>query len=869
MKIRFGLYVILLTVFIFSVNSYAQVYLTSRLTAEQAININDSTSTANKYIGTAAFILDNEGLRYVITVNPSNVDTTIIDSSKVLNNVTLYMGAMGDTGQVVTTLSDSSQQSRNTISGIWSSTGNNGLTNELRQALVRGQIYIIATTSSGKIRGQIEPTSGTGFVAYLTSPQEADSIVANSTGVGSFLLTDVGLIYLISVQDIDISASHFHRGAPGVSGPIVQPIQFNNGHTAMGIWTPNDANPFNTQMKKELLVENLYVNVHSPQFPGGEIRGQVLHAGGFGFSSPLTSAHAGMSDSTRRTSGNASYVLTDAGLVIHINVNSRDSVTSVYFANSNGGQSLKSIDSFKTGTFSDVWFTNQNDNSNALTDQNISDLLKGNMSLNVVTMSDTLSGQIMLHKQTNFTAMLSGPQEIPRNNSTATGLGHFELTDQGLSYYITLSGIDKISAAHFHLAPIGVPGGVVHPITFDSNMVASGTWSMTGDSLGNLTNDMVNAFLEGKIYVNVHTPSHPAGEIRGQVLLSSGTDFKAHLTGTQETPPIRNTTMGTGNFILTNEGLVFKITVDSLKMTAAHFHLASAGVPGGVVKTITPDFQDSIKTSGNTAVGIWRRTGDVQPLTDSLINSLLTGDIYVNVHTAAHPGGEIRGQVLLNGGTGFVSIFDTSATNTMAAGVLGSGSYSLTDAGLIFKAAVNANSIKSASINLGPSGQTGSVVHDITTNFQGSSVKGAWLMLNDSSAVDNLSALFTNGLSLNVQSSSLPVGNLSGTITRGFTPTVVSVTQTKQIPNKFKLDQNYPNPFNPSTVIKFSIPERGAVNLSVYNLLGEKITTLINDQLNTGSYSVTFDASNFASGVYFYRLSFGNNIVTRKMMFLK
>lgn len=85
----------------------------------------------------------------------------------------------------------------------------------------------------------------------------------------------------------------------------------------------------------------------------------------------------------------------------------------------------------------------------------------------------------------------------------------------------------------------------------------------------------------------------------------------------------------------------------------------------------------------------------------------------------------------------------------------------------------------------------------------------------------------------------------------------------------FELKQNFPNPFNPSTRIDYSINETGLVKLSVYNLLGEIIGTIVNQTQEAGAHSVTFNASNLESGIYFYKLESGNQIMTKKMILLK
>jgi hypothetical protein len=88
-------------------------------------------------------------------------------------------------------------------------------------------------------------------------------------------------------------------------------------------------------------------------------------------------------------------------------------------------------------------------------------------------------------------------------------------------------------------------------------------------------------------------------------------------------------------------------------------------------------------------------------------------------------------------------------------------------------------------------------------------------------------------------------------------------------PLTYGLEQNYPNPFNPSTKIKYSIAETGLVRLSVYNLIGEEVSVLVNGQVESGFYEVSFDASDLPSGAYFYRLQAGNTVQIKKMLLMK
>jgi hypothetical protein len=106
---------------------------------------------------------------------------------------------------------------------------------------------------------------------------------------------------------------------------------------------------------------------------------------------------------------------------------------------------------------------------------------------------------------------------------------------------------------------------------------------------------------------------------------------------------------------------------------------------------------------------------------------------------------------------------------------------------------------------------------------------------------------------------------------------IVSVEDKQAIVSNFKLEQNYPNPFNPSTKIKFVIPsviaseakQSQLVSLKVYDVLGNEIATLINEELSPGEYEVDFDSKQLTSGIYFYTLVAGSFVQTKKMLLLK
>jgi len=96
-----------------------------------------------------------------------------------------------------------------------------------------------------------------------------------------------------------------------------------------------------------------------------------------------------------------------------------------------------------------------------------------------------------------------------------------------------------------------------------------------------------------------------------------------------------------------------------------------------------------------------------------------------------------------------------------------------------------------------------------------------------------------------------------------------SVIEVNTLPISYELSQNYPNPFNPSTKIRFAIIKASDINLSIYNVVGELVATLVNEHLNAGYHEYEFNASNISSGIYIYRILADDFVETKKMVLMK
>jgi hypothetical protein len=228
-----------------------------------------------------------------------------------------------------------------------------------------------------------------------------------------------------------------------------------------------------------------------------------------------------------------------------------------------------------------------------------------------------------------FSALLSGDQEVPANASQAGGYGTvvFDPVAKTLSGVLVTGNIAG-TAAHIHSGMPGVSGPVVIPLTG-----GPAVWTVPAGTV--LTDAQIADLAAGMYYFNVHTTALPGGEIRGQ--LTQQLRFVA-LSGANEVPSVVTTASGNGMLAfnpVTGQISGF-VQTSGITGNAAHIHEAAAGVNGGVIVPLTetpPGSGRWVVPAGST-------------LTAAQAMSFNTNGLYVNVHSAANPGGEIRGQAL-------------------------------------------------------------------------------------------------------------------------------------------------------------------------------------------------------------------------------
>ncbi len=256
-----------------------------------------------------------------------------------------------------------------------------------------------------------------------------------------------------------------------------------------------------------------------------------------------------------------------------------------------------------------------------------------------------------------YAASLSGANEIPAVDTDAAGSAWFYVHADGtaIDYSIGVSGLANATAAHIHDGNANESGDVVvtlfssgTPVSEDG-VLASGTIDAGDLPEGWTIADLAAGMADGSLYVNVHTTANTAGEIRGQVGALGDTSFSAVMLGANEIPPVPSNAVGALalTYDASEAALDYELFVLNMtNVTAAHIHAGGSTANGPVVAPLFTSQQPVAGPVNGTLSEGTLDAGDLQGQTlPHLVYLLLTEGAYVNVHSVAHPAGEIRGQI--------------------------------------------------------------------------------------------------------------------------------------------------------------------------------------------------------------------------------
>ncbi|MFZ1675841.1 MAG: CHRD domain-containing protein, partial [Saprospiraceae bacterium] len=635
-----------------------------------------------------------------------------------------HSGAPGTNGGVVIPLT--SDISGNII------TGSQPLTIDLLNKMLEGGLYMNIHTAAhpgGEVRGQIYKFAREPYVFDINGGQEVPPNSSTAVGAGIASIdrdeTNVHFSIVLSGLQGTFSASHFHYEEPGKAGPVIFTLSpfYNNFGAADGYWDQQSSQTFNGVYAKYFEDGEVYANIHSSMFPGGEIRGNLIHTSSLFTDLPFDPKFKDdlmFSAQLKGVSENPPATTDGLGLAtFYFDEDKSTAYVNVTVHGLSGPPTAAHIHDGIIGVNGPVIFPLALVGNRiqmeipGITQEQFGKFVDGSYYINIHTAAHPggeIRGQISAEQDVTFVANLNGLQENPVNTSDGRGLGafHYTIGQTTLDVNVQLTNLSSdITAAHLHVGLPGENGDVIVNLTdlIDGNRI-HGTVDLTLQDIFDIAT--------GAVYVNMHTTDNPDGEIRGQLVRQNGLTFDGWMSGLQESPFA--TTSASGLAVATvSPDLSFVnvwMTTDAVSgpIGASHFHRAALGSNGGVVLNFSPDLN-------NNALDF---TG---PISADVVSSLLKGEIYINAHTAAFPGGELRGQLfrLARDGYGFDMCTNQEVAPINAPNAQGSGLASIdrlhSNLNLSIATDGLTGDLTAAHLHAAPIGVNGGVILPLTTFF--------------------------------------------------------------------------------------------------------------------------------------------------------
>lgn len=718
------------------------------------------------------------------------------------------------------------------------------------------------------------------FETTLSGSNEVPVVASSANGNITATLTGNELTVEGSFEGLssEYLFSHLHAGMAGEAGGVLFTLTATTDADMKGgtYTTANNTFTLTSGQVDTLTARGIYVNIHSENYGAGELRGQLAPEADLVFRTNLSGAQE---VPVAKTTASGALILEMNGDSLFVS-GSFNGLSSNYvfshlhtaMAGSAGGVAFTLNANVSVDNKSAVYLAS--DNRFELTAGQKESLMNRGIYANIHSDnygSGELRGQVTPPVTASFFASLSGSAEIPSANTNAAGAVVVELTtDDSLvvsGTFAELQGDFDASVAggsHLHAGHAGTNGMVDILINAEVDIDLKGGAYLASENKFAVDAAQIQTLLNRGYYVNIHTSTFGGGELRGQVLGDASAYFKTNLSGLHEQPaPVITEGFGTINVEISGNQAIVTGGFDALSSTYLFSHLHSGNVTtsGGVEITLNA-------TIKNDTTGVYEVSNNTYTLSEAQLDMLYTQGLYANIHSEIEGGGELRGQLLF-------------------------GDNLFPEQNEVLTPAADAN------INI-----SGDISSQFTTTWtassdvNGDSLTYIWQAATDSaftniiinsSVGSNLSYSATLG---DLDSILVELGVESGATATVYHRVIVSdgsdetMSESRKVnlergtltsnedggidtPGKFTLDQNYPNPFNPSTEINFTLEESAPTLLVVYNMLGQKVATLVNERLNAGAHTFNFDAGNLSSGIYIYRLQSANQSLTKRMTLVK
>ncbi len=550
----------------------------------------------------------------------------------------IHSGFAGENGPVIITLN------AGTTAGSFVSPA--GAVAQSVAGLLSGNYYFNVHSSgnpSGEVRGQLAGGDIQVIRSELQSSQQNPAVVSAASGVGYLTVntsSNTGAVTArVSTSGFTPTAAHIHSGFAGENGPIVITLEAGTG--AGSFVSPTGAV---AQSVTGLLSGNYYFNVHSSGNPGGEVRGQLAGSGiqiirselqSSQENPPVVSAATGIGYLTVNTSSNTGAVTARVST-------SGFTPTAAHIHSGFAGQNGPVIITLQAGSNAGSFVT-----SAGAMAQSVSGLLNGNYYFNVHSSANSggeLRGQLAGSNVEIIRSELQGDQENPVNSTTASGVAYMSINTQ-TNFSVINANVDGFaaSAAHIHDGFAGSNGAVVLALS-DVSLTRGATlgtaFSVTSAS-SNTPTLVTQDVLNGRYYVNVH--DNNPGEVRGQIAGSDTVIIRSILERSQEVPSAsganpNSTGRGYITVAQTSGSIRANANINGFVPTVAHIHQGRFGATGNPIITLNLD-----ATATDGADASFSAPANAQAMS---VTGLLNGNYYFNVHSAANPAGEVRGQIL-------------------------------------------------------------------------------------------------------------------------------------------------------------------------------------------------------------------------------
>jgi hypothetical protein len=628
------------------------------------------------------------------------------------------------------------------------------------------------------------------FEARLSGNQEV--LPAISTGQGEITATLNGTSLVVTGSFSDLSSdynsgigSHIHQAYAGRNGAVVVPLTPTLDADNRGGTYDAAANTFPLSQAQidALLRREMYVNIHSVAYPGGEIRGQLLPASDDYYSANLYGSNevpSFMSDGnglllmevegdSLKVSGTFNNLNGDfdpgiamTGIHLHNGLAGENGGVSIFLnatvdADARGGIVMAAANAFELDAAQKAALRTRS------------------LYVNVHSMaspSGELRGQVLNMPGLALRAHLSGANEVPAVMTGATGELALELKEDTLIVSGTFQGLESdlnvniLGGAHIHQGVAGRNGGVLFVLNSElDTSLQAGVFAADSNRFV-LDSTQKAALLSRGLYVNIHTLENGGGELRGQILPQGAYFFNAALSGTNEVPPVLSTGYGQLNAEIKGDQLVVSGSFNETSgdYAASHLHLGFAGSNGGVAFALNP------MVDADNRGGLFHPDSNTFTLSPGLIDTFRARMFYANLHTSASPSGELRGQLLHEATNYFVApLSGTSSVPPVKAN--GSGALNLEWTGGKVLASGSFNGLESdftigAHIHLGMAGNTGGVLFPLTPVVDGSNRNGTFAVSDNMFDITagQIDTLRQRMMYVNVHSTDNPGGELRGNL---------------------------------------------------------------------------------------------------------